>query len=116
VLHLTAQGPRTPTVTLVGLVGAQLGQTITMAPNDPRVLAASLGTAATMGLIIMTPGVSQLFGCRPLGPLGWSVGLGGAALGTAVAAVIPRVITAARRDKDAAPGPLRLVAAPAPAD
>jgi cation-transporting ATPase I len=90
--RLTGQGPRTPTVTLVGLVGAQLGQTIVAGGRDPRVLAAGLGSAAVMGAIISTPGVSQLFGCQPLGPSGWAIGLGGAALGTAGAVLVPRLV------------------------
>jgi hypothetical protein len=76
----------------VGLVGAQLGQTLAAGGRDPRVLAASLGGAAAMGLIIATPGVSQLFGCQPLGPVGWGIGLGSAALGTAAAVFIVPLI------------------------
>ncbi|MBV8295959.1 MAG: cation-translocating P-type ATPase, partial [Acidimicrobiia bacterium] len=87
----TLQGPRTPTVTLVGLVGAQLGQTLVAGIHDPRVVAASVGSAAVMGLIVATPGVSQLFGCQPLDPVGWAVGLSAAALGTMAAVAVPRL-------------------------
>jgi cation-transporting ATPase I len=90
--RLTGQGPRAPTVTLVGLVGAQLGQTVVAGGRDPRVLAAGLGSAVVMGAIISTPGVSQMFGCQPLGPSGWAIGLGGAAFGTATAVLVPRLV------------------------
>jgi cation-transporting ATPase I len=41
---------------------------------------------------VMTPGLSQLLGCTPLGPVGWSQALGAAAVATAGAALVP-VIT-----------------------
>lgn len=34
--------------------------------------AASLGSAAVLAGVIQTPGLSQLFGCQPLGPVGWA--------------------------------------------
>jgi cation-transporting ATPase I len=40
--------------------------------------------------VVQTPGLSQFFGCRPLGPLGWATGLGAAALATAASAGITR--------------------------
>jgi cation-transporting ATPase I len=42
--------------------------------------------------LISTPGISQLLGCTPLGPIGWTQALGTAAAATAAAAVAPRLI------------------------
>ncbi|WP_240777722.1 cation-translocating P-type ATPase [Nonomuraea basaltis] len=70
---------RADTVGLIGLVGAQLVQTLTMGGRDRLVLLASLSSLAALGVIISVPGLSQLFGCRPIGPLGWGIGLGCAA-------------------------------------
>ena len=52
---------------------------------------ASVGSAAVLAAVIQTPGVSQFFGCRPLGPVGWSVGLSAAAAAGFGAPVAPRI-------------------------
>jgi hypothetical protein len=39
---------------------------------------------------VQTPGVSRLFGCTPLGPVGWATGLTAAGLATAGSVVLPR--------------------------
>jgi cation-transporting P-type ATPase I len=71
------------TVGLVSLVSAQLGQTVVASGGSPAVLAASLVSAGVLGAAVQVPGVSQFFGCTPLGPVGWAIGLGTAGLGTA---------------------------------
>lgn len=77
-------GPRgASTVGLYTLVGAQLVQTVAQAPHSRDVWLASIGTAAALVAIVQTPGVSQFFGSRPLGP----IGLGQAALGITAAGV-----------------------------
>ena len=60
-------------------------------------LAAGLGSTALLAGIVQTPGVSQLFGCRPLGPVGWAIGVSAAAGATAGAVVAPRVVELAAR-------------------
>jgi cation-transporting ATPase I len=70
---------RASTVALVGIVGAQLGQTLVAGWRSPLVVAASLGSAAALAGVIQTPGVSHFFGCTPLGPVGWGTGLSAAA-------------------------------------
>jgi cation-transporting ATPase I len=70
---------RASTVALVGIVGAQLGQTLTAGWRSPLVAAASLGSTAVLAAVIQTPGLSHFFGCTPLGPVGWGIGLGAAA-------------------------------------
>jgi cation-transporting ATPase I len=88
---LTARATGTPTragtVALVTLVATQLGQTVAAGWRSPLVLAASATSAATLAGIVQTPGVSQFFGCRPLGPVGWATALGASGLGTGAAQI-----------------------------
>jgi cation-transporting ATPase I len=81
-------GGRARTIALVGIVGAQLGQTLLAGWRSPLVVAAGLGSAAVMAAVIQTPGVSQFFGCQPLGPLGWTIGLAVSAAATLMAPVM----------------------------
>jgi cation-transporting ATPase I len=81
---------RAGTVALVGIVGAQLGQTLLAGWHSPLVITSSAGAAALLVAVIQTPGVSQFFGCRPLGPLGWGIGIASSAGATALAPVMAR--------------------------
>ena len=76
-----ATGPpaRARTVGLAALVGAQLGQTLVAGRPSPATLAAVVGSGVVLVTVVQTPGVSRLFGCTPLDPLGW---------GTAVIATV----------------------------
>ena len=74
---------RAATVALIGLVSAQLAQTL-VDSHGRLVVLTSVGSFAVLGAVISTPGLSQFFGCTPVGPLGW----GQALLATAVAAVV----------------------------
>jgi cation-transporting ATPase I len=56
------------------------------------VVFAVMSSLAALGVIISVPGLSRLFGCRPTGPLGWSIGLGCAAAATVVGAMVDRRI------------------------
>ncbi|HEV2780868.1 MAG TPA: HAD-IC family P-type ATPase, partial [Actinophytocola sp.] len=76
--RLTGRSRRASTVALAALVGTQLGQTLIAGGRDRTVLLAGLGSAALLAGVIQTPGVSQFFGCTPLGPIGWSIALGSA--------------------------------------
>jgi cation-transporting P-type ATPase I len=87
----TGSPARARTAGLVSLVGAQLGQTITRSGGDPRVVLTGVGSFLVLGAAIQTPGVSGLVGSRPMGPIGWSIGLSGAALGTVVGILGPHV-------------------------
>jgi cation-transporting P-type ATPase I len=82
--RLTGRTRRASTIALAALVGTQLGQTTLGSGADPLVIAAALGSAALLAGIVQTPGVSQFFGCTPLGPLGWSIALGTSAAATAL--------------------------------
>jgi cation-transporting P-type ATPase I len=84
------------TVSMTALVGAQLGQTLLVGWRDPVVLAAGLGSAAVLAGIVQTPGLSHFFGCRPLGPIGWTISAtasGAATAGALVAPAIPGVLS-----------------------
>jgi cation-transporting ATPase I len=91
VARRTGPGRRASTVALAALVGAELGQTLLLGGRDPLVVATGLGSAAVLAGIIQVPGISQLFGCTPLGPLAWAIVLGCATAATVTSAVLPRL-------------------------
>ena len=93
----TGTPTRASTVALVGLVGAQLGQTVATGWRSPLVLGASLASGAALAVVVQTPGVSQFFGCRPLGPLGWTIAGAATGAGTAAAVAAPAVEDLVRR-------------------
>jgi cation-transporting ATPase I len=82
---------RASTVALATLVGAELGQTLLLGGRNPLVLATGLGSAAVLATVIEIPGVSQAFGCTPLGPLAWSIVLGCSTAATITSAALPRI-------------------------
>jgi cation-transporting ATPase I len=97
VAHALPGGRRgASTVALLALVCSQLGQTLVSGPPTREVWGASLGSLALLLGIVETPGVSHLFGCRPLGPVGLGVALGSAALATGASVVVPPALTYAR--------------------
>jgi cation-transporting ATPase I len=77
------------TVALAALVGAQLGQTLATGGRSPLVVATGVASFGALGAVIQTPGMSQLFGCTPLGPLGWTTALGAAGAATGASVVVP---------------------------
>ena len=81
---------RASTVGLVALVSTQLGQTL-IDSHSPLVVGTAAGSLVVLGALISTPGVSQVLGCTPLGPLAWTQALTTAAAATGVAAVAPRL-------------------------
>ncbi|GGM68348.1 HAD-IC family P-type ATPase [Dactylosporangium sucinum] len=83
----TGTNARASTVALASLVGAQLGQTALLSGGDPIVLGAAGASAATLVGVVQTPGLSQFFGCRPLGPVAWGIVLTATAAGTALGAL-----------------------------
>ncbi|MBN3929527.1 cation-translocating P-type ATPase [Streptomyces verrucosisporus] len=95
--RLTGRGRRAGTVALASVVGTQLAQTLLTGGLDRNVLTAGIGSAAALVGVIQTPGVSQFFGCTPLGPVAWGITLGsittatllGAAAGPVVRGLVP---------------------------
>jgi H+-transporting ATPase len=79
---------RASTVALVALVATQLAQTL-IDSHSPLVVTTAVGSLVTLGALISTPGVSQLLGCTPLTPLGWSQALGTAGAATVATVVAP---------------------------
>ena len=88
--RFTGRRRRASTVALAGLVGTQLAQTLLSGGANRTILAASLGSAAVLALVIQTPGVSGFFGCTPLGPVGWTIALGSAASSSVLGALVER--------------------------
>ncbi|WP_156657732.1 cation-translocating P-type ATPase [Mycobacterium kyorinense] len=87
---VTGTPQRASTVALIALVSAELGQTL-VDSQAPLVLLTSAGSLAAFMLMISTPGVSQLLGCTPVGPIGWAQAMGSAAAATAALAVATRL-------------------------
>ncbi|MFE5814004.1 HAD-IC family P-type ATPase [Streptomyces sp. NPDC056479] len=63
---------RSTTMALCAVVGTQLAQTLADRRGSPLVRATALGSAAALAVLVQTPGVSNLFGCTPLGPVAWA--------------------------------------------
>ncbi len=89
IAHFTGTRARASTVGLVALVGTQLGQTLFSGGMSRPVIVTSLASTAVLVAIVQTPGVSQAFGCRPLGPFGWATAVGASALATGAAVMLP---------------------------
>ncbi|HMI93013.1 MAG TPA: cation-transporting P-type ATPase, partial [Polyangiales bacterium] len=89
--RLTGGKKRASTMALAALVGSQLGQTMLTRDAGRRVMLTALGSAGVLAVLVQTPGLSHLFGCRPLGPLGWAGALGSSAAATATSALLSAV-------------------------
>ncbi|MFI0408054.1 cation-translocating P-type ATPase [Actinomadura sp. 3N508] len=87
-------GRRASTMGLAALVGAQLGQTLIARWRSPLVLATCAVSAAALFAVVETPGISQFFGCTPLGPGAWTIVTAAAAAATLGAALAPRLLPA----------------------
>jgi cation-transporting ATPase I len=97
IARVTGRRRRASTISLIALVGTQLGQTAVLGKKSPLVLGASVASAAVLAGLVQTPVVSQFFGCTPLGPLGWSIAGGAAASATLGSVVLPRALPLAYR-------------------
>lgn len=80
---------RTATMGLTALVTTQLAQTLLTRRHSPLVIGTALGSAGVLVAIVQTPGVSQFFGCTPLGPVAWAGVIGSTAGATAVSVLAP---------------------------
>jgi cation-transporting ATPase I len=86
--RFTGTPARASSVAVGSLVASQLTQTLVASRGDPAVLLAVGASAAALVAAVQTPGISQFFGSRPLGPVGWSI-VGGAAVAGAVLGALP---------------------------
>jgi cation-transporting ATPase I len=93
--RVTGTRRRASTMALAALVGTQLGQTLLVGGRNPVVLATGIGSTALLAAIVQTPGVSQFFGCTPIGPFAWLTVAGCATGTTVLAAVTGRLLPAA---------------------
>ncbi|SCG60680.1 HAD-IC family P-type ATPase [Micromonospora coxensis] len=83
---------RAGTVALVSLVGTQLGQTVLAGGTSPAVLASTAVSLGVLAAVVQTPGVSQFFGCTPLGPVGWGIATGSALGATFANGALTRLV------------------------
>ncbi|MTV26199.1 HAD-IC family P-type ATPase [Nitriliruptoraceae bacterium ZYF776] len=112
--RLTGTAKRASTVGLLALVGTQLGQTVAAGGwRRPTTLLTGLGSAVGLAAIVQTPGVSQFFGCRPVGPLGWAQATTAATLATVGSGVASAVVARAEGTAEGAAGAPGPVADPA---
>ncbi|MEH0845084.1 HAD-IC family P-type ATPase [Micromonospora sp. CPCC 205711] len=88
----TGRRRRAGTVALVSLVGTQLGQTVLAGGTSPMVLASTAVSLGVLAGVVQTPGVSQFFGCTPLGPVGWSIAAGSALGATFANGALSRLV------------------------
>lgn len=89
--RMTGTGARASTVALIGLVSTQLAQTLSDS-RDRLVVLTALGSFAVLAGVVSTPGVSQVFGCRPVGPVGWGQAFLATAVAATAAALAPGVL------------------------
>lgn len=80
---------------LVALVGTQLGQTLLVGGRSPLVWATVAGSGAVLFGVVMTPEVSQFFGCTPLDPAAWFAVGACPAGATAASAALPPLLALA---------------------
>jgi cation-transporting P-type ATPase I len=80
------------TIGLLALVGSQLGQTIVSGRYSRPVMMTSITSAALLATVVQTPGLSHLFGCRPLGPIGWATAVGASTAATYAAIRFPALV------------------------
>ena len=62
-----------------------MAQTLRGRWHSPLVVGTAGASALALAAIVQTPGLSQFFGCTPLGPLGWAgvgTGVGVGAIGS----------------------------------
>ena len=88
---VTGRRQRAATVALICLVSTELGQSL-IDSHAPLVVLTSVGSFAAFAAMIATPGISQLLGCTPVGPLGWAIGVGSAAAAVVAFATAPRLL------------------------
>jgi magnesium-transporting ATPase (P-type) len=90
--RVTGTRERASTVSLLALVGTQLGQTLSSGGMSMPVVTTSLISSGLLTAIVQTPGVSQFFGCRPIGPIGFTIAVGSSAAATLASASFPRIV------------------------
>jgi cation-transporting ATPase I len=94
------------TTALLALVGTQLGQTMTSGERSREVVATNIVSALGLAAIVQTPGLSGVFSCRPLGPLGWAIAIGSSTTATLAGRYVPDLLEDFVRSRSSELGPL----------
>jgi len=90
------------TVGLVALTAAQMLQVLSVSEGSRAVRLSGLGSLAALLTVVQTPGLSQFFGCRPLGPRGLFQAATAAMAGGAVRKLLPGFLRRRSAGSDAA--------------
>jgi cation-transporting ATPase I len=85
---------RAGTMGLGALVLTELGQTLATGWHSPLVVITCAASAAALVAVVEMPGISQFFGCTPLGPAAWAIVAASSAAATAGAAATPNLLLA----------------------
>ncbi|MBV9854946.1 MAG: cation-translocating P-type ATPase [Streptosporangiaceae bacterium] len=94
--RLTGRSGRAATMGLAGIVTTQLAQTMLSGARSPVVIITTVASAGALVLVVNTPGVSQFFGCTPLGPAAWAMVGASAATATVASVIAPRLVPGLR--------------------
>lgn len=89
--RLTGTQRRAATIALIGLVSTQLAQTLADS-RSPLVVSTAAGSFVALAAVISTPGLSQLFGCTPVDPLGWGQAFAATAVATLLSVYSPGLL------------------------
>jgi cation-transporting P-type ATPase I len=87
--RMTGTAARARTIGLAALIGTEIGQTLLVGGRSPAVAAGSLASLGILVGVVQTPGVSQFFGCVPVGPLAWGLAGASSLAGTAGSRLLP---------------------------
>ena len=87
--RVTGSASRARTIGLAALIGTEIGQTLLVGGRSPAVAAGSVVSLGILVGVVQTPGVSQFFGCVPIGPVGWAIAGASSVAGTAGSRLLP---------------------------
>jgi cation-transporting ATPase I len=88
--RVTGRRRRAATMGLAAVVSTQLAQTLLSNVRSPVVIFTTAASGGILVFVVNTPGVSQFFGCTPLGPVAWMIVAASTATATAVSVVTGR--------------------------
>ena len=91
---VTGTPRRAATVALIALVSTQLAQTL-VDSHGRLVVITTVGSLGVLAVVVMTPGLSHVFGCTPVGPFAWGQALLAAAVASSLSAIAPNLLARA---------------------
>ncbi len=91
---VTGTPRRAATVALIALVSTQLAQTL-VDSHGRLVVITTFGSLGVLAVVVMTPGLSHVFGCTPVGPFAWGQALLAAAVASSLSAIAPNLLARA---------------------